>query len=247
MDFPPEARALLAELSAIPYENLSKVVAKQGRARENALNFSASWMEDHRRLGLGGTCFALTHWLKIKMDALGFSTAYLMADKRRDKNIHCGLQFESNGRAYLLDPGYFIFEPLPLPERGGISEARSSPNFVRVEDAADAGVWRLHSGLRSELKHRFDFRKEPVNSAEFQRHWESSYDWPMMRHPVLNKVAEETQYYLQKNNLLVRTEAGSRMTALSPAQVSETAQTLFGLPRALVEEALEILKFPRSG
>ena len=247
MDFPPEARALLAELSAIPYENLSKVVAKQGRARENALNFSASWMEDHRRLGLGGTCFALTHWLKIKMDALGFSTAYLMADKRRDKNIHCGLQFESNGRAYLLDPGYLIFSPLSLPGEDGFSEAHSAPNSIRLEDVADTGAWRLFTGPAGGLKHRFDFRKEPVASNEFQRHWENSYDWPMMRYPVLNRVAEGTQYYLQKNNLLVRTEAGSRMTALSPAQVSETAQTLFGLPRALVEEALEILKFPRSG
>jgi len=239
---PSEIRSLLAELSALPYENLSKIVARhQGKTLESALNFSASWLHDHLSLGMGGTCFALTHWLKIKMDALGMSTAYLMADKRREKNIHCGLLWEWRGRNFLLDPGYLIFEPMELPRAGLAAVVFISPNEVRLEDVPGEGVWRLHSGLRGVPKHRFDFRREPVNAGEFQRHWESSYAWPMMQYPVLNRVLNGTQYYLQKNNLMIRTATASEMRKLQTGEMLVVAQTMFGLPRGLVEEAMGIL------
>lgn len=258
VDSLPALRALLLSLSSLPYENLSKIVARHegratGRTPEGVLAFSDSWLEDHARTGLGGTCFALTHWLKRRLDALGFSTAYLMADKRIASNVHCGLIFRHEGRSWLLDPGYLIFEPLALPAAGLSVEVFLSPHVVRVEDVE--GAWRLWTGPRAlsqdapgsstGLKHRFDFRKEPVSAEEFQRHWEASYDWPMMRYPVLNRVQGGTQYYLQKNNLLIRTAASGitagEMRKLSPAGVRDAAVDLFGLPRGLVEEALGIL------
>jgi hypothetical protein len=80
-----------------------------------------------------------------------------------------------------------------------------------------------------------------VDAAEFQRHWEASYSWPMMSYPVLNRVKDGTQYYLQKNNLLVRTAESGSMRKLSPAEVRAAAVEIFGLPRGLVEEALGLL------
>jgi hypothetical protein len=124
-------------------------------------------------------------------------------------------------------------------------DAFLSPNVVRVEDVSGIGrapsVWRLWTGPRGTLKHRFDFRKQPVDAAEFQRHWEASYSWPMMSYPVLNRMKDGTQYYLQKNNLLVRTAVSGSMRKLSPAEVRAAAVGIFGLPRGLVEEALGLL------
>lgn len=256
---PPSIAALLLELSRLPYENLSKIVARHegltaGKRPESMVSFSATWLEDHVRNGLGGTCFALTHWLKLRLDALGYSSAYLMADKRIEPNVHCGLVLWHDGRAWLLDPGYLIFEPIPLP-RGGLSvETVVAPHVVRIEDVAGGGrggedVWRLWTGPRGGLKHRFDFRREPVDAAEFQKHWEASYSWPMMAYPVLNRVQDGTQYYLQKNNLLVRTSEGGTMRKLSSTEVRNVATAIFGLPAGLVETALEILenaKRPRA-
>jgi arylamine N-acetyltransferase len=244
--FPPEAQSLLRTLSNLPYENLSKIVAhRTGKTPEGVLSFSASWLEDHQRTGLGGTCFALTHWLKLRLDALGFSTAYVMADKRIEPNIHCGLILVHAGREWLLDPGYLIFDPIPLPRAGLSVEAFFSPNAVRIEEVsgiATGNVWRLWTGPRGALKHRFDFRQEPVDAAEFQRHWEASYAWPMMAYPVLNRVVGGTQYYLQKSNLLIRTADSGEMRKLTAREVQAAAVELFGLPRGLVEEALGILR-----
>ena len=259
--FPPAVAALLGELAALPYENLSKIVAfhKSG-SPETAQDVSAHWLQDHARSGLGGTCFSLTHWLKIRLDALGFSTAYLMADKpstytHREPNIHCGLLFEHrfehgvepgnphSRRLYLLDPGYLIFEPLLLPSAGLSVSTFISPNEIRLEDASGEGAWRLHTGPRAgPLKHRFDFRKEPVTSAEFERHWEASHHWPMMNYPVLNRVQNGVQYYLQKNNLLIRSEHSGEMKKLDGEGVRRAAREIFGLPQGLIEEALGLLE-----
>ncbi len=250
--FPPAISSLLRELARLPYENLSKIVARHegvasGKNPESMLSFSSTWLEDHVRTGLGGTCFALTHWLKLRLDARGYSSAYLMADKRIEANVHCGLVVWHDAREWLLDPGYLIFEPIPLPRSGLSVDLFVPPHAVRIDDVPGGGragedVWRLWTGPRDGLKHRFDFRREPVDATEFQRHWEASYAWPMMTYPVLNRVEDGTQYYLQKNNLMVRTSEGSTMRKLSPAEVRVTATGLFGLPRGVVEEALGILE-----
>ncbi len=241
MSFPEAVRKLLQELSSIPYENLSKRVAFSRKGElESPSSFATNWLEDHRRHRLGGTCFALTHWLKTQLDALNLDSSYLMADKRQEQNIHCGLLLKHSGQSFLLDPGYLIFEPLPLPQSGLSVVLFCSPNKIRVEDILESDVWRLHSGPRHALKHRFDFRKEPVDLSTFQQHWLASYHWPMMHYPVLNRVVDGTQYYLQKNNFLIRSATHSEMRKLSAREFLETAQNTFGLDAGLVEAAIKL-------
>jgi arylamine N-acetyltransferase len=249
---PAEVHALLMRLEALPYENLSKIVAfRRSGSPETAQDIAGRWLGDPAQGGVGGTCFSLTWWLKHRLEALGFSTAYLMADKpathkNRLANVHCGLIFEHEDRSWLLDPGYLIFEPLPLPRAGLSLSTFISPHEIRLEDVQDAGVWRLFTGPReptgiTSLKPRFDFRKEPVTPAEFERHWEASHAWEMMTYPVLNRVSDGVQFYLQKSSLLIRSASGSEMKKLDEGGVREAACGLFGLPPDLVDEALRLL------
>ena len=82
MSFPEAVRKLLQELSSIPYENLSKRVAFSRKGElESPSSFATNWLEDHRRHRLGGTCFALTHWLKTQLDALNLDSSYLLRSR----------------------------------------------------------------------------------------------------------------------------------------------------------------------
>jgi arylamine N-acetyltransferase len=245
MPFPASVLSLLRELSALPYENLSKIVAfRQGGNREATLSLAENWLEKSKETGAGGTCFSLTWWLRGRMRALGFETALLMGDKGKAKNIHCGLRFDDEGRAYLLDPGYMIFEPLLLPDAGLSAQAWIPPNEVRVEDVPALAAWRLWSGPRGEpqgLKPRFDFRRAPVSEEEFLAHWRASYELPMMNYPVLNRVEGGVQYYLQKRSLLVRTAEGGEMRKLDRGEMMEALGVTFGIPEGLAREALDIV------
>jgi hypothetical protein len=233
----------LRELSVLPYENLSKIVAfSQGGAMETTLGLANDWLEKSRDTGAGGTCFSLTWWLRERLRAANLESALLMGDKGKSLNIHCGLRFDWEGRGYLLDPGFMIFDPLPLPEAGLSAAAWVSPNELRVEDLPALGVWRLWSGPRgAPLKQRFDFRRKAVSEDEFLAHWEASYALPMMRYPVLNRVADGNQYYLQKRSLLVRTPEGGEMRKLDRAAMMDALRVTFGIPDALAREALDVV------
>lgn len=246
---PGPIQAALRELSALPYENLSKIAAYGlGGNMESTLGLAEGWLERNRETGAGGTCFSLTWWLARRLAAEGIGYALLMGDKGKSANIHCALRCDWEGRAYLLDPGYLIFEPLPLPEAGLSLDAWIPPNAVRLEDRPEAGVWRLWSGPRDAgsrpgdgLKFRFDFRRPPVGEAEFFAHWEASYRLPMMRYPVLNRVRDGAQYYLQKRSLLVRTAEGSEMRKLGRDDLFHALGATFGIPEALAREAMAVI------
>jgi hypothetical protein len=241
---PPVLLSALRELSALPYENLSKIVAhSQGGNLESTLGLAVDWLEKSRDTGAGGTCFSLTWWLRERLRAAGLDGALLMGGKGQLANIHCALRFDWLGRSYLLDPGYMIFDPLPLPEAGLSALAWVSPNQVRVEDIPALGVWRLWSGPRDALKRRFDFRRAPVSEAEFQAHWEASYALPMMGYPVLNRIRDGAQYYLQKRSLLVRTAEGGQVRKLDRTELLSTLHVTFGIPEDLAKAALDVVLF----
>jgi arylamine N-acetyltransferase len=240
--FPPILLSSLRELSALPYENLSKIAAHaQGGNMESTLGLAGDWLERNRETGAGGTCFSLTWWLAARLKAAGLEYALLMGDKGRAANVHCALRFDWGGRGYLLDPGYLIFEPLPLPAAGLSLDAWISPNAVRLEDRPGEGVWRLWSGAREALKFRFDFRKRAVGEAEFFAHWGASYRLPMMRYPVLNLARDGRQYYLQKRSLLVRTAAGGEMRKLDREGLFSVLRETFGIPDDLAREAMAVV------
>ncbi|MBW8886894.1 MAG: arylamine N-acetyltransferase [Fibrobacteres bacterium] len=247
--FPAPVLTALRELSILPYENLSKIAAHAaGGNMEATLGLAEGWLERNRETGAGGTCFSLTWWLAGRLREAGIGYALLMGDKGRSQNIHCALRMDWEGRAYLLDPGYLIFEPLPLPGAGLSLEAWIPPNAVRLEDKAEAGAWRLWSGPRDTgrpegggLKYRFDFRKRAVGEEEFFAHWEASYRLPMMRYPVLNRVRDGAQYYLQKRSLLVRTAEASVMRKLGREELFQALGTTFGIPESLAREAMDVV------
>jgi arylamine N-acetyltransferase len=249
MPTPTPVLALLRELSALPYENLSKIVAwHQGagadfRKVEKALSLSGDWVDKSRETGAGGTCFSLTWWLARRLREAGYASGFLLADKGKAEALHCGLRVEWEGRAYLLDPGYMIFDPLPLPEGGLVATLWSSPNEVHLEDTVTARgrIWRLSSGPRGAPKWRFDFRREPASEADFLAAWEASYRFPMMGYPVLNRIVDGTQYYLQKRSLLVRKPDGSEMRKLGREEMLEALGRHFGIPEGLSREALDIV------
>jgi arylamine N-acetyltransferase len=249
MAFPLKVTSLLEGLSRIPYENLTKIVdfTRCNSLAHAALDTPDKLYRKSEELGAGGTCFSLTYYLRDMMLQKGFTTRFLMGDKYRFRNIHCGLLFAWEGEQYLLDPGYMIYQPLRLPAAGLKLHFPLIPNAVSLEDHAAENVWRLFSGRGKKLKFRFDFRKEPVTDAEFVQYWKDTFYFQMMEYPVLNMVRNSTQYYLQKRTFLTRTAEGSQVRELNKAQFEEVAVDLFGISRQVVDQSLEIILGKRKG
>ncbi|MDR2581244.1 MAG: hypothetical protein LBC85_09665 [Fibromonadaceae bacterium] len=207
------------------YENLTKIL----RADEDG----------------GNTCFGLTMRLYNELVKLGYAPKLLLGHKKFVKNAHCALTIIDKGIELFLDPGYLIFDPLPVPPN--IPQLNKStfplqPNWVRLErDGENLSLW---TGVANEpAKFRFYFPLPGVSMQEFNLAWEESYEGESMKYLVLNKLDKKTssQYYYQNGKLLLRTPSGASRQEIAPAQRPELLHSIFGVSKDLLDNSLRLL------
>lgn len=152
-----------------------------------------------------------------------------------------------SSKEYLLDPGYLIFDPLPMPEPAPFGTGESffplNPNCVRLVRPTLDSMELWTGGAGGPMKLRFEYPVEGVSVEEFKHHWNESFYREMMTYPVLNRLDRQlgVQYYYQKGNLVIRDKAGSKMQRIEPADRVKTLSDIFKLSPAIIEQALDIL------
>ena len=260
---------LCNQISNITYENLTKIIRlEQTGSATGARKLDDSDQNDIDSWMGGGTCFSMTWHLYQTLTDMGFKPRLVMGHKRKERNIHCALilpdldALSSNAlypkategsdliahTSYLLDPGYLIFDPLPmpLPQPFGSGEAffPHSPNCVRLVRPTMESMELWTGGAGAPMKLRFEYPVEGVSVEEFKHHWNESFYREMMTYPVLNRLDREkgVQYYYQKGNLVVRNATGSKMTKIEPADRVQTLSDIFKLSPDIIERALNILE-----
>ena len=259
---------LCNQISNITYENLTKIIRlEQTGSATGARKLDDSDQNDIDSWMGGGTCFSMTWHLYQTLTDMGFKPRLVMGHKRKERNIHCALilpdpdqlgvrnsefginsSFLNPNSEFLLDPGYLIFDPLPmpLPQPLGTGEAffPLSPNCVRLVRPTLESMELWTGGAGAPMKLRFEYPVEGVSVEEFKHHWNESFYREMMTYPVLNRLDREkgVQYYYQKGNLVVRNATGSQMTKIAPADRVKTLSDIFKLSPDIIEKALNILE-----
>ncbi len=226
----------------LPFENLTKIIkdAEAGRAEE-ARRAPAEVLADHWTLGTGGTCFALTSALLYLVRSLGFPAEPILADRRYGADTHSGLLVWLDGKPHLLDPGYLIVRPLPLPASGDMRMA--TPFNQLILKAKDGGAKvELHTLQEKQSTYRLTFKTTPVDAGEFLRAWDISFEADMMRYPVLSRVVGNRQIYLQKQHLLIRAADKTQTAEVPPDRLISEIARQFQIEPALVARALTLLE-----
>jgi arylamine N-acetyltransferase len=235
----------------LPWENLTKFLTKHerrhgspihvpARARgvpgAEMLRFSAEVLEDHERLGTGGTCFSLTNALRRILTDLGYRAYPAMADMRHGANVHCGLLVEADGRRYLLDPGYLVAEPIPL-DAGKRVRIPQTGSVLEYRPVGDGDAFALYtSNERGEQVFRYRLRTGSVPEADFVRHWIDSFDATGMNGLHLNRITGEGRLSAHDLNLRIDTGRAKRNVKLRDAYV-DTIAARFGIDDSLVARA----------
>jgi len=237
-------RLILRHYARIPYENISKIIkVAQHPDLEGKFRLPQEVMEDHIEHRLGGTCFSLTYFLEQILLASGFSCHKAMAHMQAGENIHCVTVVEISGDRYLVDPGYLLWEPLPVStERPRVSYTpRGGVELAYDPIGRLFHLFTLDVGGR---KWRYRFADQAVSDREFREHWIASFSKPTMHNILLNQLTEKGQLYVRGNHL--------RLTSLSEEKKANIRQDyhyeihrLFGIDPRWIEEALSILKQQR--
>jgi arylamine N-acetyltransferase len=231
--------------SRIPYENITKIIrrAEAGgsiRARRSPDEVVA----DHIRWGTGGTCFSLTSALCRLARRMGLEAEYLLADRSYGQNTHSALLVRIDGEPYLADPGFLITEPVPLALAGPREIASGGERLTLIPDGDRIS---LFTGRGGKSVHRLTYKTAPVDAVEFGDAWDASFQWEMMRYPLLARAGSSGRTYLRGSMLQVsNNDSVNRMVIPENELVSKIAVE-FGIHPALVSRALHILGNQRDG
>jgi arylamine N-acetyltransferase len=240
---PPETllRQVVAAFARLPYENLTKIIKEEtlGRTAE-ARRGPEEVIADHMALGTGGTCFSLTEALLHLLRSLGWQAEPILADRPYGADTHCALLVWIEGQPHLLDPGYLLTEPVPLSRNG---EQRIATPFQEVLLTPRAGGTKLdlHTIYQGRSTLRMTFKTAPVDKAKFLKVWDASFDWDMMRYPLLTRVAEGQHFYLHGNRFQTRSRDAVCRTEVAPDNLAAQIAELFRIDVGVTTQALNIL------
>ncbi|OGS37399.1 MAG: hypothetical protein A2293_10170 [Elusimicrobia bacterium RIFOXYB2_FULL_49_7] len=237
--FPQEIQDLLAQLAKIPYENLSKAIQMgQHGKEEQAMHDPLFLLQENKAKGTGGTCFSLTWFICHVLKAKGYQVYPVMCDRQYGKNTHCCAVLEWNGAKYLLDPGYLAFTPILLSEQKEIR--LDTPYNTIILNKTDDSQYRLNTLYLKDEKYRFTLKDKPVSSEEFLKHWQYSFLQESMTYPVVTMLKGDCHFYLQKENLFIRTRQGSEQIKVPKEKLSEVLYRHFGIAEEVTKQAREI-------
>jgi arylamine N-acetyltransferase len=200
--FIPDQRSLqhletiVDRFSSIPYENLTKIIQlSQVENPEDRMRKPGQVLDEYLWWRAGGTCFSLTNCLREILGEYGYVTAVRMADLGSRINNHCALTVWFEDREFLMDPGYLITSPLPLPLTGTlVHSTRLHP--VRIEKNQADGSFYLSTMEPEGEKYRYRLHEEKCSEENFKALWIDSFSWSMMHSLLITKVIPEGRLYL---------------------------------------------------
>lgn len=238
--------AVCTTFAKLPYENLTKIIKRDSViGTSSARRLPDEVIADYLAYRTGGTCFSLTAALIAVFRHFGVESYPILADRRYGPDTHCAALVMVEGKPYLIDLGYLIYEPVLLPEREMVVVEK---RFNRIELVPE-GEKRiaLYTWSGASKRYRLTYKVEPVDAATFSSAWERSFGWEMMTYPVLTRMTATEHYYLQGNQLQVRCEGRTVRKYLDEAESGRFITSMAGISPSIVEQAFQLVRMVPHG
>ena len=231
-----------AAFAGLPYENITKIIKHEesGSSRQ-ARRYPEEVIRDHIRWGAGGTCFSLTSALLHLVRSLGWKAEYILADRRYGQNTHCALIVWIDSLPHLLDPGFLVVRPIPLPSEGA-REMETQFNRLVLVPGETPGRISLHTVRQNKKVYRLTYRTSPVDDGEFGRAWDASFYWDMMKYPLLTRAVESKQIYLKGSRMQISGAGTAEKQNIHMDELTEKISSAFRIHPSLIARAVSILK-----
>ncbi len=231
--------------SVIPYENLTKIIrASVVKEPDKRLRGPREVLEDYIRYGAGGTCFSLTNCLRALLQEYDYTGYFRMADLGSRQNNHCALVVNIEDRRWLLDPGYLVTRPLPIPEKGSVMHETLLRPVLLERDRIKNGL-NFSTVETDGIRHRYHLHGNDCSETEFIRYWHDSFTWNMMHSMLVTKVVPGGRFYLHDQHVRWFDRSGHKSGKLKD-HFDDAVNEYTGIDRAIVVKAREILSAYRT-
>lgn len=229
-----------AHLTRVPFENVSKLYHNR-RTGLRGIPDLTTYLDGIERCHLGGTCYANNFHLHRLLLALGYEATLCGADMH-EPDVHLVNIVRLEGREWLVDAGYGapFLEPLPRDlEREYEISLGTERYLLKPQDAR--GRSRLELYRNGRLTHGYVAKPLPRRIEEFARVIEDSFapSATFMNAVTIIRFSRGRSLVLHNLTLIECEGISSRVQEIpSPAQLPETIELLFSIPREITREAL---------
>jgi arylamine N-acetyltransferase len=230
----------------LPYENITKIIKREESGNcERARRYPEEVIRDHIHWGTGGTCFSLTSALLNLVRGLGWKAEYILADRCYGQDTHCALIVWIENEPHLLDPGFLVVRPIPLPS-GNERVIQTGFNSLILAPEESPGRISLHTVRENKKVYRLTYRLSPVDAGEFCKAWDASFHWDMMRYPLLTRTAESKQIYLRGSRIQISSADAVEKQNIGTDELAGKIAAEFCIHPAVVARAVSILRDRRD-
>ena len=233
-------RLVSAQLTRVPFENVSKLYLKKTREASYIPS-----LEEHldgiEVFHFGGTCYANNPYFAELLLYCGYDVDLCAADMTRP-DVHVVSMVRLDGRQYLVDVGYGapFFEPMALDLDDTLEVAFGANTYV-LHPRDERGRSRMDQIRDGELIHGYVAKPEPREIDHFDEVIRHSYsqEATFMNVVVVERFFPSRSVRFHNLSLTESTPGGATMTQLAnKLELAEAIEKHCGFPADKVREAI---------
>ena len=233
-------RLVFAQLTRVPFENISKLhyLVRRGLRDIPGLPLYLEGIERH---GFGGTCYSNNFHLHSLLRHLGFDATFCGADMG-EADGHTVIVVQLGGRQVLVDVGYAapFFSPLPLDLELDQAVTFGSSRYV-LEPRDHRGRSKMRLLRAGRCVQTYTVKPHPLGQADFARVIRSSFEPGSTFINAVLLVRHSPQRSVRIQNLTLEELTPGSASRRELAHIDELAAEVsrhFGMAPLVVQEAL---------
>lgn len=239
-DFETLEEIVKAQLTRVPFENVSKLYHKRRNGLHGLIGFK-DYLDGIEHDRFGGTCYGNNYYLHCLLTYLGYDARLCGADMT-NPDVHIVSMVQVDGREFIVDAGYGapFLKPLPRDEADDVVISLGNERYVLKPKDLD-GRSRLQMYVDGTLKHGYLAKPASRQIAEFENIIRQSFDETatFMNAVVLIRFETDRSYAIHNLTLTESHNAQSRTRSLhSREELVSCIEDVFGISSSLAGDAL---------
>jgi N-hydroxyarylamine O-acetyltransferase len=232
-----------AHLWNVPFENISKLYAKEYRDVRSLPNLG-QFLEGIETFGFGGTCYTNNYYFCQLLEILGYKIKLCGADMT-NPDVHLVSMVTLGEREYLVDVGYAapFWMPLPVGLKTDYSLHLGADRYV-LKPKDDAGCSKMELYRNGKLKHGYLVKPIHRQIQEFEHVIVNSFreEATFMNALLLAKFSPKRSYVVHNMTAIEYRDTTSNHRSLKDVgELAGVVHEWFGIPERFTAAAVEQL------
>lgn len=240
---PALSELVAAHLSAIPFENISKLYYKK-HFNQGQLPSLGQYLDGIETFNFGGTCYSNNYYFFRLLGFLGYQVELRSADMK-NPGVHMVVRVNLEGKEYLVDVGYAapFIRPIPLHSREDITVINGRDKYI-FKPSDKSGSTLLLMFRDGSCKHGYTVRPETRNIEDFKQVISESFrpDSTFFRSLLIAKLISGRFCTLHNMEYI---EARAEETKIHPignlGELITCIEDTFQIPAAITNQLLPVL------